>query len=235
MEQVFLIFSGLVVGIALGMWISKLFSQPSTSSKPGRKTRPTDFRILRPRFEQGATLWDGVTTDYANKLPIKSSLLIPIQDLGYPEQALSLGLKLAQFTGQPLVVLVLVEVPQTHSMNANMEQEMEQAMTMLEQVEQQCTNKGVRFEANVMKVRNTTAGIIEAVATYQAGWVILEHGRTDKQTSFHGPTLAEQVNSIYTKTKCNVIMLNPAQKAQQSQLQQAKRSHVVGMKLLDNY
>jgi hypothetical protein len=211
MEQILWLFSGIVIGVLLTGLLRGWFFKPARPSLASLVQVKARYFPQLSSFRQTPERVVALLEKPSAVQKLESSLLIPIQGLVYPEQALNLGLKLAQFKGQTLAVLILVEVPQVHSMETGMGQEMEQALTIMEQVEQQISNKGVRFEVNIAKVRNNTTGICEAVSTYQAGWVILEPPKTGKQASFHGPTLPEQAGFIYTKTKCNILMLNSAQ------------------------
>ena len=217
MEQFVWLVSGLIIGAvlaSLGVW-----TKFSDFSKAGNvKKAQTDTQLSRDEADKivTATALEGdkrlaklLHWQEKNQM-IKQPLLIPVQGLGYPEQALKIGFKLALLLEQPLHLVVLVEIPQTQSLDSNMDAEMEEALQILEKVENKAALVGVAVDTSITKVRNYTTGITDAACETAAKWVILE--QTNLKPSLHAPTLSQQTEVIGRKTSCNVILLNPVQR-----------------------
>jgi hypothetical protein len=133
-------------------------------------------------------------------------LLVPICGINYPERAIQSGIELACSFGQPLYVIVFLEVPRTYSLESGMEKELEAAFDLLERVEQQGGKAGLKVITNVTKVRNYTLGLVDTVMEFQTGLIILEQTKT--RMAINTTSLATQAETVQGKTGCDFLILN---------------------------
>lgn len=168
----------------------------------------------------GAMAWMALrrSSTPATIAPRWPTVLVPMlisegSSMELPKAALSAACSLA--AGGRVVFDLFIEVPRSHSLEAQMVLETGMSLELIEAAEKEARILGCAVESNIQKVRDYGYGVAEAVRQFGAKAVVLQAAVVQRSASQRGelgssvrqPNTNTLITLIHDRAGCDVLMV----------------------------